>query len=32
MYVTESPFGLVVADATDPRARWVELDELEQPE
>jgi len=32
MYVTESPFGLMVADASDPQARWVELDELEQPE
>jgi len=32
MYVTESPFGLMAADAQDPRAQWVELDELEQPE
>lgn len=35
MYVTETPFGLMVADAQDaqdPRALWVELDELEQPE
>jgi hypothetical protein len=32
MYVTESPFGLMVADPSNPQARWVDLDELEQPE
>jgi hypothetical protein len=32
MYVTQSSFGLMVADASDLRAQWAELDELEQSE
>lgn len=32
MYVTETPFGFMVVDASDPQAQWVDLDELEQPE
>lgn len=32
MFVIESPYGYVVSEVQDPRSRWVELDELEQPE